>query len=75
MAESFGLKADQIVVLTHCGSRELGHQTCTDYPRRTKQEYADLLDDLSNKELAAAPIGSEFVEECYSAIRATINFA
>lgn len=75
VAESFGLEADQIVVLIHCGSRGLGHQTCTDYLRRIEQEHADLLDDLPDKELAAAPAGSELAEEYYGAMCAAINFA
>ncbi|RDZ44184.1 RNA-splicing ligase RtcB [Haloferax sp. Atlit-10N] len=75
VAESFGLEADQIVVLIHCGSRGLGHQTCTDYLRRIEKEHKDLLDDLPDKELAAAPAGSALAEEYYGAMCAAINFA
>ncbi len=75
VADAYGLFEDQIVVLIHCGSRGLGHQTCTDYLRRIEQEHADLLDDLPDKELAAAPAGSDLAEEYYGAMCAAINFA
>jgi tRNA-splicing ligase RtcB len=75
VGEAFGLEEDQIVVLIHCGSRGLGHQTCTDYLRRIEKEHADLLEDLPDKELAAAPAGSELAEEYYGAMCAAINFA
>ncbi|SEO71778.1 tRNA-splicing ligase RtcB [Halogranum amylolyticum] len=75
VGDAFGLEEDQIVVLIHCGSRGLGHQTCTDYLRRIEKEHADLLEDLPDKELAAAPAGSELAEEYYGAMCAAINFA
>lgn len=75
VGEAYGLAEDQIVVLIHCGSRGLGHQTCTDYLRRIEQEHADLLGDLPDKELAAAPADSELAEEYYGAMCAAINFA
>jgi tRNA-splicing ligase RtcB len=75
VADAYGLAEDRIVVLIHCGSRGLGHQTCTDYLRRIEQEHADLLAELPDKELAAAPAGSELAEEYYRAMCACINFA
>ena len=75
VADAYGLEEGQIVVLIHCGSRGLGHQTCNDYLRRIETEHADLLDSLPDKELAAAPAGSELAEEYYGAMGACINFA
>ncbi|SMO45771.1 RtcB family protein [Halorubrum cibi] len=75
VAEAYGLSEGQIVVLIHCGSRGLGHQTCNDYLRRIEREHADLLESLPDKELAAAPAGSELAEEYYGAMGACINFA
>ena len=75
VADSFGLSEDRIVVLVHCGSRGLGHQVCTDYLREIEQEHDDLLAELPDKELAAAPAGSELAEEYYGAMCAAINFA
>ncbi|MFC6753854.1 RtcB family protein [Halorubrum tibetense] len=75
VADAYGLHEGEIVVLIHCGSRGLGHQTCNDYLRRIETEHGDLLADLPDKELAAAPAGSELAEEYYGAMSACINFA
>jgi tRNA-splicing ligase RtcB len=75
VADAYGFEPDQIVVLIHCGSRGLGHQTCNDYLRRTEKEHGDLLAELPDKELAAAPAGSDLAEEYYGAMCAAINFA
>ena len=75
VADAYGLEEDGIVVLIHCGSRGLGHQTCNDYLRRIEQEHGDLLDELPDKELAAAPAGSELADEYYGAMGECINFA
>jgi tRNA-splicing ligase RtcB len=75
VADAYGLEPDQIVVLIHCGSRGLGHQTCTDYLRKIEKRHGDLLDQLPDKELAAAPAGSELAAEYYGAMCACINFA
>ncbi|MDL5361387.1 RtcB family protein [Halalkalicoccus sp. NIPERK01] len=74
-ADAYGLSEDQIVVLIHCGSRGLGHQVCTDYLRKIEKRHGDLLARLPDKELAAAPAGSELAEEYYGAMCAAINFA
>ncbi len=75
VAAAYGLSEGQIVVLIHCGSRGLGHQTCNDYLRRIERTHGDLLAELPDKELAAAPAGSELAAEYYGAMGACINFA
>ncbi|MFP4591648.1 MAG: RtcB family protein [Halobacteriales archaeon] len=75
VAESYGLWPDQVVVLIHCGSRGLGHQTCTDYLRKIEKRHQGLLDRLPDRELAAAPAGSQLAEDYYQAMGAAINFA
>ncbi|NGM69318.1 RtcB family protein [Natronolimnobius sp. AArcel1] len=75
VGEAFGLEEDQIVVLIHCGSRGLGHQTCNDYLRKIEQQHQGLLNQLPDKELAAAPAGSQLAEDYYAAMNAAINFA
>jgi tRNA-splicing ligase RtcB len=75
VADAFGLSADQVVVLIHTGSRGLGHQVCTDYLREIEGSHGDLLSDLPDKELAAAPAGSDLAERYYGAMCAAINFA
>ena len=63
------------MVLIHCGSRGLGHQVCTDYLRDIEQTHQGLLEQLPDKELAAAPAGSQLAEDYYEAMCAAINFA
>ncbi|XVH31882.1 RtcB family protein [Haloferacaceae archaeon DSL9] len=75
VARAYDLAEDQIVVLIHCGSRGLGHQVCSDYVRKIEKEHGDLLAQLPDKELAAAPAGSRLAEEYYGAMCASINFA
>lgn len=75
VADAYGLGEDQIVVLIHCGSRGLGHQVCTEYTREVEQAHPGLLDRLPDKELAAAPAGSQLAEEYYGAMCAAINYA
>ena len=75
IAAAYGLEPDQIVVLIHCGSRGLGHQTCNDYLRKIEKHHRGLLSRLPDKELAAAPAGSQLADEYYGAMNAAINFA
>jgi tRNA-splicing ligase RtcB len=75
VADAYGLSEDQIVVLIHCGSRGLGHQVCTEYTREVEQAHPGLLDRLPDKELAAAPAGSQLADEYYGAMCAAINYA
>ena len=72
---AFGLQEGQIVVLIHCGSRGLGHQTCNDYLRKIERQHQGLLNRLPDKELAAAPAGSQLADDYYGAMNAAINFA
>ncbi|ELY52679.1 RtcB family protein [Natronorubrum bangense] len=75
VGSAYGLEEDQIVVLIHCGSRGLGHQTCNDYLRKIEKQHQGLLNKLPDKELAAAPAGSQLAEDYYGAMNAAINFA
>ena len=75
VAHSYGLSQDQVVILIHTGSRGLGHQTCTDYLRKIEVEHATLLSNLPDRELAAAPSGSQLALDYYAAMCACINFA
>jgi tRNA-splicing ligase RtcB len=75
VADTYGLVEDQIVVLIHAGSRGLGHQVCSEYTDEIEQTHADLLAQLPDPELAAAPAGSHLAESYYGAMCAAINFA
>jgi RNA-splicing ligase RtcB len=39
-ASAMGLNRDQVCVMIHCGSRGLGHQTCTDHVRPMEKAMA-----------------------------------
>jgi len=75
VADAYGLREDQVVVLIHCGSRGLGHQVCTNYLRAIERDHADLLERLPETELAAAPAGSRLADEYFGAMCAATNFA
>ena len=75
VADAYGLKPDQIVVMIHCGSRGLGHQVCKDYVSHITDDHAEFVADLPDENLAAAPAGSQLADEYYGAMGAAINFA
>jgi len=76
VASTFGIKEEgQVVVLIHCGSRGLGHQTCSDYLRRMEEEYPEIIASLPEKDLAYAPSGSKTADDYYKAMCAAANFA
>jgi tRNA-splicing ligase RtcB len=75
IAEVYGLKQGDIVLMIHCGSRGLGHQIGTDYLRRMAIAAASHGIVLPDRELACAPIDSEVGEAYLGAMRAAINCA
>ena len=75
VAHSFGLKAGDIVVSIHCGSRGLGHQIGTEYLREMAQAAPRHGIELPDRELACAPIESPLGRRYLGAMRAAINCA
>jgi len=74
-AENYGLKAGDIVVSIHCGSRGLGHQIATDYlPRMAKAAQSAGI-ALPERELACAPIKSDVGQQYIGAMKCGINCA
>jgi tRNA-splicing ligase RtcB len=74
-AHAFGLELDKITVMIHCGSRGLGHQTCTDYVRRMLPKLEKWGIILPDKELACAPFTSPEGQDYFAAMAASANFA
>ncbi|NIR31123.1 MAG: RtcB family protein [Gammaproteobacteria bacterium] len=74
-AEVFGLKAGEVVVSIHCGSRGLGHQIGTDYLRAMVVAAREAGIELPDRELACAPIDSPLGQRYLGAMRAGINCA
>lgn len=75
IADSFGLRRGDILVMIHCGSRGLGHQIGTEFLKKmviAADRYGIALPD---RELACAPIHSDVGREYLGAMRAAINCA
>ncbi len=75
VANKFGLFEGQAVIMIHTGSRGLGHQVCTDYINKFKNEFPDIFNSLVDKELVYAPIDSNFAMDYLSAMKAAANYA
>jgi tRNA-splicing ligase RtcB (3'-phosphate/5'-hydroxy nucleic acid ligase) len=71
-AKVFGLERGSIAILIHCGSRGLGHQVASDYMRAIEEKHGWPEQD---RELAFAPIDSEFGKKYFSAMKCSVNFA
>ena len=52
---SIRIKKDAVTVMIHCGSRGLGHQTCTDYVRIMIEKLPSWGYQLPDRELVCAP--------------------
>jgi tRNA-splicing ligase RtcB (3'-phosphate/5'-hydroxy nucleic acid ligase) len=74
-AAAFGLRAGQITILIHSGSRGLGHQVCTDYVRAHDAVQARYGIRLPDRQLACAPLSSPEGRAYLGAMAAAANFA
>ncbi len=73
VAAAWGVKAGQIYLLIHSGSRGLGHQVCQDtLDAFLRCGYAD---GLVDRQLVAAPIQSADGQQYLKAMSAAANFA
>lgn len=73
-AQAFGISMDQILVMIHCGSRGLGHQTCTDYVRIMLAKLDEWDIQLPDRELACAPFKTKEGQDYFNAMAAAANF-
>ncbi len=74
-AQAYGLRAGQILVSIHCGSRGLGHQIGTDYLVSLAKAATRLGIQLPDRELACAPINTPEGQQYIGAMNAAINCA
>jgi tRNA-splicing ligase RtcB (3'-phosphate/5'-hydroxy nucleic acid ligase) len=74
-AERFGLRAGQVTVLIHSGSRGLGHQVCTDYVRAMDRSLERHGIRLPDRQLSCAPLDSDEGRAYLGAMAAAANFA
>ena len=75
IAAAYQLRAGEVVVSIHCGSRGLGHQIGTDYLKSMLSEAGRLGIALPERELACAPIDSATGRRYLGAMRAAMNCA
>jgi tRNA-splicing ligase RtcB (3'-phosphate/5'-hydroxy nucleic acid ligase) len=75
VAAAFGLRAGEVVVTIHCGSRGLGHQIGTEFLREMVLAAGSAGIELPDRELACAPVNSEIGQRYLGAMRAGINCA
>jgi tRNA-splicing ligase RtcB (3'-phosphate/5'-hydroxy nucleic acid ligase) len=75
LGEAFGIRAGDIVVSIHCGSRGLGHQIGTEFLRDMALEASEHGITLPDRELACAPIHSATGRAYLGAMRSAINCA
>ncbi|HET6669662.1 MAG TPA: RtcB family protein [Pyrinomonadaceae bacterium] len=75
VASAFGLRAGDVVLSIHCGSRGLGHQIGTDFLKKMVIAAPSYGITLPDRELACAPINSELGRSYLGAMRAAINCA
>lgn len=74
-ARAFGLRAGQLTLMIHSGSRGLGHQVCTDYLGTMLQAAQRYEIPLVDRQLCCAPIGSPEAEGYLGAMAAAANYA
>jgi tRNA-splicing ligase RtcB len=74
-AAAFGLRAGDVVVSIHCGSRGLGHQIGTEFLREMAITAKDAGITLPDRELACAPLRSAVGRRYLGAMCAAINCA
>ena len=75
VANAFGLSKGLVTIMIHCGSRGLGHQTCTDYVRKMIPRIEEFGITLPDRELVCAPFKSDIAQDYFEAMQAASNFA
>ncbi|MBV8195226.1 MAG: RtcB family protein [Candidatus Dormibacteraeota bacterium] len=73
-ATAFGLNANQVCVMIHCGSRGLGHQVCTDHVRLMSAAMRRYGISVPDSQLACVPVTSPEGDAYLSAMNASANY-
>jgi len=74
-AEAFGLSPGMVCVMIHCGSRGLGHQTCTDHVKSMGPAMKRHGIEVPDRQLASVPVQSDEGRRYLGAMAASANFA
>jgi tRNA-splicing ligase RtcB len=75
VAEKFGVKAGDAVVMLHCGSRGFGHQVCDDSLREMLAASRKYGISLPDPELCCAPINTPEAEKYVKGMKCAVNYA
>ena len=74
-ATALGLRAGQVCVMIHCGSRGLGHQVCSDHVHLMRDAMPRYDVHIPDVQLACAPVDSPEGRAYLGALAAAANFA
>ena len=74
-AAAMGLRAGQVCVMLHTGSRGIGHQTCTDHLKVIDRLAPALGIRVPDRQLACVPVERPEAAAYLGAMRAAGNFA
>jgi len=75
VAQTMGLRKDQVTVFVHTGSRGMGHQVCDDYIRVMLDASKKYRIELPDPQLCCAPISSPEGQRYLGAMACAANFA
>ncbi|WDZ83208.1 RtcB family protein [Micromonospora cathayae] len=75
VATAFGLRAGQVCLMVHSGSRGLGHQICTDHVRAMEHAMPRYGITVPDRQLACAPVDSAPGRAYLGAMAAAANYA
>jgi tRNA-splicing ligase RtcB len=75
VAEKFGVKQGNAVVMIHCGSRGFGHQVCDDSLREMLAASRKYSIALPDPELCCAPINTPEAEKYIKGMKCAVNYA
>lgn len=73
VAQAFGLRANQITVLIHTGSRGFGYQICDDFLKIMAKQGDQI--ELPDRQLACAYIQSDAAQQYLAAMACAANYA
>ncbi len=76
IAKDMGIdQIGQVMLLVHCGSRGLGHQTADDYIGQMVATMKKYNIELPDRQLACAPLNSKEGQDYLAAMRCAANYA
>jgi len=75
VAEKFGVKKGNAVIMLHCGSRGFGHQVCDDSLRDMLAASRKYNIPLPDPELCCAPINTPEADKYLKGMRCAVNYA